>query len=113
MVTRMKRAVQEAAIKSGCDVRVVDEWTYGGDIFDTDLVSLVRSKAVAMGYDWIDLSSQASHDAYFMAEHCPTAMIFVPCKDGITHNNMESCELEDFEAGANVLLHAVVEWADR
>ena len=113
MVTRMRRAAQEAAIRSGCDMRIVDEWSYGGDIFDADLVSLVRGKAGAMGYDWIDISSQASHDAYFMAEHCPAVMIFVPCKDGITHNSLESCEIEDFDAGVNLLLHAVVDRADR
>jgi len=48
-----------------------------------------------------------------MARYCPTAMIFAPCKDGITHNNKESCEIGDLEAGINVLLHSVVERADR
>ena len=66
-----------------------------------------------MGYNFADISSQAGHDAYFMARYCPTAMIFAPCKDGITHNNKESCEIGDLEAGINVLLHCVVERADR
>ena len=42
-----------------------------------------------------------------------TPMIFTPCKGGITHNNEESCEPEDFVAGLNMLLHAVVQRADR
>jgi len=113
MTTRMKRAVGEAAIRSGCEARIVDEWSYGGDIFDPGLIALVRAKAEALRCDWMELSSQASHDAYFMAEHCPSVMIFVPCKDGITHNNHESCERDDLDAGLNVLLHAVVERADR
>lgn len=48
-----------------------------------------------------------------LALYCPTVMIFAPCKGGITHNNRESCEPEDFQAALNVLLHAVVRHADR
>ncbi len=74
---------------------------------------MVRSEASRQGWNWRDIQSQAGHDAYQMAGICPTAMIFTPCKDGITHNNAESCEPEDFVAGLNMLLHAVVQRADR
>lgn len=113
MAEKMRRALFEAAAKGGCDVKILDEWHWGGDVFDAALVSRVRHHADTLGYKWIDIASQAGHDAYFMARHCPTAMIFTPCKDGITHNNNESCEASDFEAGINVLLHTAVERADR
>lgn len=113
MVEKMTRSLGEAAAKAGCGFKVGDEWWYGGEIFNADLVTLTRDLAIEFGFNYRDLPSQASHDAYYMASYCPTAMIFVPCKDGITHNNLESCELSDFEAGANVLLHAVVARADR
>jgi len=113
MAEQMRRAVLECAARAGCDAEIEDEWAWGGDIFDADLVDGLRREAVRMGFDWRDLDSQAGHDSYFMATICPTAMIFTPCRDGITHNNRESCDLEDFMAGLNILLHAAVERADR
>ncbi|TWI33752.1 Zn-dependent hydrolase [Paracoccus sulfuroxidans] len=113
MAEKMRRAAQEAAARAGCTAVVEDEWFWGGDIFDPALIALVRDEAVRQGWNWRDIKSQAGHDAYHMALHCPTVMIFTPCKGGITHNNRESCEPEDLEAGLNVLLHAVVQHADR
>lgn len=113
MAERMKRALFEAAARNAVDARILDEWRYGGDIFDAELVSGVARHAERLGYSWRRISSQAGHDAYMMAPFCPTAMIFTPCENGITHNNLENCTIEDFEGGANVLLHSVVERADR
>src|SRR5690606_10625815 len=102
-----------AAARAGCTATIEDEWSWGGDIFDAELIALVREEAVRQGWNWREIKSQAGHDAYHMALHCPSTMIFTPCKGGITHNNNESCEKEDFEAGLNMLLHAVVKRADR
>jgi beta-ureidopropionase / N-carbamoyl-L-amino-acid hydrolase len=60
-----------------------------------------------------DLPSQAGHDAYFMARICPTAMMFTPCRGGITHNNRELATKDETAPGVNVLLHSVVARADR
>ncbi|MBV0891458.1 Zn-dependent hydrolase [Paracoccus sp. Z118] len=113
MAERMRRAAHAAAAMAGCGIEIEDEWTWGGDIFDAELVDLVRDEAVRQGWNWRDIQSQAGHDAYFLARHCAAAMIFTPCRGGITHNNEESCEPEDFRAGLNMLLHAVVRRADR
>lgn len=113
MAEKMRRAASAAAAMAGCTVTVEDEWFWGGDIFDAELIAGIRDQAIRMGFDWRDIQSQAGHDAYHMALHCPTAMIFTPCKGGITHNNEESCEPADFVAGLNMLLHAVVGRADR
>lgn len=113
MAERMRRSLYEAAARNGCEVEILDEWLWGGDIFAGELVSSVRRQAERLGYRWRDIASQAGHDAYFLARHCPTAMIFTPCLNGITHNNAEHCEKDDFAPGLNVLLHAVVERADR
>jgi N-carbamoyl-L-amino-acid hydrolase len=56
-------------------------------------------------------TSGPGHDAVFMARVAPTGMIFIPCKDGISHNEIEHAEPEHVTAGANVLLHAVLEKA--
>ncbi|MEL6272303.1 MAG: M20/M25/M40 family metallo-hydrolase, partial [Chloroflexota bacterium] len=54
--------------------------------------------------------SGAGHDACYVAKRYPTSMIFVPCKDGISHNEAESATQEDLEAGGNVLLQAVLKY---
>jgi N-carbamoyl-L-amino-acid hydrolase len=73
----------------------------------------VRTTSNALGYRTQDILSQAGHDAYFVARHAPTTMIFAPCKGGITHNNAELCTKDDLEPGLNVLLHTVMARADR
>ncbi|MET1416600.1 Zn-dependent hydrolase [Roseibium sp. HPY-6] len=113
MAEKMRRALFESAAKTGCTATIEDEWQWGGDIFDTNLVQGLREQAIRMEFNWRDIHSQAGHDAYHLALHCPTAMIFTPCKDGITHNNEEHCEPEDFVAGLNILFHAVIGRADR
>lgn len=113
MAEKMRRSVFECAAIAGCEAVIEDEWEWGGDIFDADLISSVRDQAIRMNYNWRDIQSQAGHDAYFLATHCPTTMIFAPCENGITHNNEENCRPEDLVAGLNVLLHAAVERADR
>jgi beta-ureidopropionase / N-carbamoyl-L-amino-acid hydrolase len=109
----MLGAVQEAAARAQCDARIVDTWEWGGDLFDPELIALVREQSGRLGYATLDLPSQAGHDAYFLARICPTAMVFVPCRDGITHNNRELTTAAECEAGLNVLLHSVLRRADR
>jgi N-carbamoyl-L-amino-acid hydrolase len=52
--------------------------------------------------------SGAGHDAVYLARVCPTSMIFIPCKNGISHNPAESISPLDAERGANTLLHAIL-----
>ncbi|AWM87788.1 Zn-dependent hydrolase [Microvirga sp. 17 mud 1-3] len=113
MAERVRRAIGEAAARAGCSVEILDSWNWGGAIFDPELVSGIRRQAASLGYTHRDLPSQAGHDAYFLARVCPTAMIFTPCRDGITHNNNELATREDIEPGLNVLLHSVIARADR
>jgi len=72
--------------------------------FAPRLVDGVRDAAARLGYSHHDLPSGAAHDAVYLAGVAPTAMIFVPCRDGISHNEIEHAEPEHLEAGANVLL---------
>ncbi|MDN5787050.1 M20/M25/M40 family metallo-hydrolase [Pseudorhodobacter sp.] len=112
MAEKTRRAAQCAAAMAGCELEVEDEWEWGGDIFDAGLIALVRDEAVRQNWNWRDIQSQAGHDAYHLATYCPSVMIFTPCRKGITHNNNESCDPEDFVAALNMLLHAVVKKAD-
>jgi N-carbamoyl-L-amino-acid hydrolase len=68
--------------------------------------------ASAQGYPHQDIISGAGHDAVYIARGAPTAMIFVPCVGGISHNEIEDAKPDDLTAGCNVLLNAVLETAD-
>jgi N-carbamoyl-L-amino-acid hydrolase len=79
--------------------------------FDDACVDAVRTTAGALGYGHRDIVSGAGHDAFHLAKVAPTGMIFIPCADGLSHNEAESATANDLEAGCNVLLHAVLDRA--
>ncbi len=81
--------------------------------FDPACVDLVRQGAAKLGYSAREIVSGAGHDAVYVARHVPTAMIFTPCKDGLSHNEAESIQPEEAEAGAQVLFEAVLARANR
>ena len=74
-------------------------------------VDSVRRAAARLGLPHMDVVSGAGHDAVYIAQRAPTGMIFVPCKDGISHNEVEDAKPEHLAAGCNVLLHAMLEQA--
>ncbi len=76
--------------------------------FDQACVAAVRAGAERLGYRHMDIVSGAGHDAVYIAGVAPTAMIFVPCEGGISHNEIENAKPEDLAAGCNVLLQAVL-----
>ena len=76
--------------------------------FHPDCVAAVRAGAEALGLAHRDIISGAGHDAVHLSTVTPTAMIFVPCKDGLSHNEAESATLADCAAGAQVLLEAAL-----
>jgi N-carbamoyl-L-amino-acid hydrolase len=106
-------ALADCAKRSNCEMKVFDQWHWGADIFDREMVALVRDTAASLGVPTLDIASQAGHDAYHIAKVAPTAMIFTPCREGITHNNHEHAGLEETVPGINVLLHAALRRADR
>ena len=81
--------------------------------FDPACVDLVRQGAAKLGYAAREIVSGAGHDAVYVARHVPTAMIFTPCKDGLSHNEAESILPEEAEAGCQVLFEAVLARASR
>ena len=80
--------------------------------FDAGCIDAVRRGAAAVGCGAMEIVSGAGHDACHIAERAPTAMIFIPCAGGISHNELEDATREDCAAGCNVLLHAMTERAD-
>ena len=111
-LTKMVAALRESlkAIETACRVAIeLTEVTYFPPCrFDAAMVGAVRDAAVALGYSQRDIVSGAGHDAVYVARVAPTAMIFIPCEGGISHNEIENATPQDLAAGCNVLLHAVL-----
>jgi len=80
--------------------------------FHPAVVGLIRAAARDLGYAHRDIVSGAGHDACNIAKAIPTAMMFIPCENGISHNEAENIRSEDAEAGGNVLLQAVLRAAN-
>ena len=113
MLGDLRRAMTDCAARGQVEMFIVETWQFGSERFDPELVDLVRRTAARLEAPSLDILSQAGHDAYYVSRVAPTAMIFTPCERGISHNEHESCTLEDCVPGVNVLLHAVRERADR
>jgi beta-ureidopropionase / N-carbamoyl-L-amino-acid hydrolase len=99
-----------ARVEGECNVQVrMEEVVYFPPCrFDAGCVDAVRAGAQAGGYPSLEIVSGAGHDAVYVARVAPTAMIFVPCKDGLSHNELEDAKAEHLAAGCNVLLHAML-----
>jgi len=80
--------------------------------FDERLVNIVRQTANNLGYAQKDMVSGAGHDACHLSKIAPTAMIFIPCIDGISHNELENITQNWSEAGANTLLNTIIQLAN-
>ncbi len=97
----------------GIDLVLTELFRIPAQPFDPGCVELVRQAAARLGYTSREIVSGAGHDAVYVARHVPTAMIFTPCKDGLSHNEAESIEPEQAEAGGQVLFEAVLARANR
>jgi len=112
----MKKALTDAADAIGRKRRVsisLEEAVYFPPCeFAPELVSRVRSAAAELGLSHRDIVSGAGHDAVYLSRVAPTAMIFVPCEGGISHNEIENARPEDLAAGCSVMLEAVLGTAE-
>ena len=109
MDRELRAACAAAAASQHLETAVEEFWYFPPTPFDPALVGRVRDAATTQGYAHQDITSGAGHDAVYMARIAPTAMIFVPCVGGISHNEIEDAKPEDLTAGCNVLLNAVLE----
>ncbi|MCX5517966.1 Zn-dependent hydrolase [Kaistia defluvii] len=98
------------ALGVGCAIEAVGH--FDPVTFDPTLVGRVRGAAERLGYSHADIISGAGHDACWTAKVAPTTMIFCPCVGGLSHNEAEEISPEWASAGADVLLHAVLETAE-
>jgi N-carbamoyl-L-amino-acid hydrolase len=110
METALTAALDGATTPLGLTLAKKKIWDQPPVIFDARCVAAVRGAAEAGGYKVRDMVSGAGHDAAYVARVAPTAMIFVPCRGGISHNEAEFTSKEQCAAGAQVLLQAVLDY---
>jgi N-carbamoyl-L-amino-acid hydrolase len=102
------RLVRSALVQHALTGDIHCVWEAPGVVFDAECIAAIRSATARLGYEALEMVSGAGHDSCNVAAVVPTAMIFVPCAGGLSHNEAESAVPSDLEAGANVLLHAML-----
>jgi N-carbamoyl-L-amino-acid hydrolase len=108
---RFRSLVEQVSIQSNVTAEIL---TLGGvppQKCDAGVVEVIEASSRELGYSCRRMVSGAGHDAQILARICPTAMIFVPSRDGISHSPVEYSSPEELECGANVLLHAALRLA--
>ncbi|MDR3464630.1 MAG: Zn-dependent hydrolase [Xanthobacteraceae bacterium] len=104
-------AVAAIAARRRVDIALERVWRKEPTHFNAALVDAVEQATGRLGYSHRRVTSGAGHDACNLSAVMPAAMIFVPCKDGVSHNELEDATQADCAAGANVLLHTVISLA--
>lgn len=116
-ITAMEQQVEERleriARQRGLKVRIDRRWLSPATPFDAECVAAVQQAVDGLGYPHQSIVSGAGHDAILLARYCPTAMVFIPCVGGLSHNEAEDVLPEDVCQGADVLLNAVLARAGR
>jgi N-carbamoyl-L-amino-acid hydrolase len=111
MADEVKAFAARLATQSGLDIKIELVSSYPAQAFHADCIGAVARAAAKLGYSNMPAVSGAGHDAVYMAQLAPAGMIFIPCKDGISHNEIEDAQPDHITAGCNVLLHAMLERA--
>ena len=112
MDAEMRAAAGRLAGEIGLELKLEEIWYSPPVKFDAHCVSAVQNGAATFGLPSMPIISGAGHDSCYIARIAPTAMIFVPCEDGISHNEVENATPSDIAAGCDVLLQAMVERAN-
>jgi N-carbamoyl-L-amino-acid hydrolase len=113
MEAELAAALNDVCRPLGLGVAFDKIWDQPAVRFDPDCIAAVRRGAELSGLSTRDIVSGAGHDAAYVSRVAPTAMIFVPCRDGVSHNETEFCSKEQCAAGAQVLLQAVLDYDRR
>ncbi|CAN5785968.1 Zn-dependent hydrolase [soil metagenome] len=107
-VARLEALVEHVCSERGVAGEINRFWTSEPTPFDTGVISAIEEAAADVGVEYGELWSGAGHDAKYMADVCPTGMIFARSKGGLSHCEEEETSPEDIEAAANVLLGAAL-----
>jgi len=114
-VDRQAQEIHDLAARlqaqTGLSILIEPVSTYPAQPFDEGCIQAISRAAQRLGYSHMPVVSGAGHDAIYAAQLAPSGMIFIPCKDGISHNEIEDAQPEHISAGCNVLLQVMLERA--
>ncbi|MGC5702185.1 Zn-dependent hydrolase [Pseudomonas sp. NFXW11] len=113
MEQQVEQRLQAIAGERGLKVSISRHWLSPATPFDAACVAAVQQAVDGLGYAQQSIVSGAGHDAILLARYCPTAMLFIPCVGGLSHNEAEDVLPEHVGQGADVLLNAVLARAGR
>lgn len=108
LMEKAPKLCEEIGVEFSCEI----VGQFDPPAFDETLVGSIRDAAERLGYSHMDIVSGAGHDACWINDVAPTAMIMCPCVDGLSHNEAEEISKEWAAAGTDVLMHAVLETAE-
>ena len=111
MDKKVRAAIAKVAEELKLETKLEEIWYSPPVHFDPECVAAVRKAAEAHGMSHRDIVSGAGHDACYISRVAPTSMVFIPCEDGISHNEVENTTPELVAAGCQVLLDAMLERA--
>ncbi|MDE1164768.1 MAG: Zn-dependent hydrolase [Pseudomonas sp.] len=108
MIAQVRQVIESTCTQHGLTFELTPTADFPPLYFEQGCVDAVRSAALGLGLSHMDIVSGAGHDAIFLAELGPAGMIFVPCENGISHNEIENAAPADLAAGCAVLLRAML-----
>lgn len=104
-------ACREINLQQGAVLKAEQIWLCPATHFDSDCIRQVAESAQRNGFSAREIVSGAGHDAFYLARVAPTAMVFIPCENGISHNPIESATKQDCAAGCQVILEVAMKRA--
>lgn len=110
-VAEVRALAARLGAETGMAISIEQVSSYAAQPFDAGCVQAVQRAAEQLGLSHMPVVSGAGHDAIYAGQLAPAGMIFIPCKDGISHNEIEDAQPAHITAGCNVLLHAMLERA--
>jgi beta-ureidopropionase / N-carbamoyl-L-amino-acid hydrolase len=112
MGKEMQAEAEKVAAELKLEIDFKEIWYSPPVKFASECVAAVKQAAEDLGFSNREIVSGAGHDSVYLSRVAPTAMIFVPCKDGISHNEIEDAKPDELAAGCDVLLRAIIERAN-
>jgi N-carbamoyl-L-amino-acid hydrolase len=103
------RIAEKETSNSSISGTVKEIWRSEPVNFSSTCISMIDNAAKKLGLSSMEIISGAGHDSVYISRVAPTGMIFIPCENGLSHNEMENISKEDAANGTNVLLHAILE----
>jgi N-carbamoyl-L-amino-acid hydrolase len=107
----VRRGVEKIAREANLALELSTYLGIGPTIFDEACNRSIREAAAELSHPSMDVVSRAAHDAVYIAQVAPTALMFVPCRDGVSHSPAEYASPENLQAGCDVIMHAALRWA--